>query len=99
MNSAEQKLDSLTNAILEDILKAPDEEVLADALIEIVQKERAGRLAAEAKSARLAEALNAIGADALHWCHAASTVEEAGLWNGLAQRVQAALTPEPSHEP
>lgn len=50
MNDATRKLDNLTNALVEDILKAPDEEVLADALIALVQKERARATAAEARA-------------------------------------------------
>lgn len=39
--AASERLDRLTDAIVDDILKAPDEEVLCDAILDIVAKLRA----------------------------------------------------------
>ena len=39
--AASERLDRFTDAIVEDILKAPDEEVLCDAILDIVARLRA----------------------------------------------------------
>ena len=67
---------------------------VADALVELVQKERAGRLAAEAKSARLEEALRSALA------YVEQDEEAHGRKFGTGNAIRSALTlPEPSHEP
>lgn len=46
----ERKIDNLVDALVEDILKEPDEEALADALVDLVQKWKGRALAAEARA-------------------------------------------------
>ena len=63
--AASERLDRFTDAIVEDILKAPDEEVLCDAILDIVAKLRTELSEAKVRIVSLDGQIDVLRADKL----------------------------------